>query len=87
MRRWPPALVCHIRINPNVWYFSCIGIKLIKLGITRILVLILPFGTNIYVLELVNKKYGGTIPRMIFTYQQALEVVKKDSVMAKSCQL
>ena len=76
MRRWPPALVCHIRINPNVWYFSCKGIKLIKLGITHILVLILLFGT-LHVLELVNKKYGGTIPRMIFTYQQALEVVKK----------
>ena len=51
------------------------------------------FGSNptiwyfIYVIELVNKKYGGTIPRMMFTFQQALEAIKKDSVMSKSCSL
>ena len=41
----------------------------------------------IYVIELVNKYYGGTIPRMMFTFQQALEAIKKDSVMSKSCSL
>ena len=41
----------------------------------------------VYVIELVNKYYGGTIPRMMFTFQQALEAIKKDSVMSKSCSL